>query len=112
MCFLCAAKVTSILSYEKAGIPHFRLSLAPGADARIHARISRSFFCASLGAASMYSLMLAGRFFWGVMISFYRLPTDTPIAFARSLTAVGAQTASANPNLGWSSQTDHKYPAI
>ena len=30
----------------------------------------------------MYSVMLSGRAFLVVMILFYRLPTDTPIAFA------------------------------
>ncbi|HXJ05708.1 MAG TPA: hypothetical protein VNH65_11445, partial [Candidatus Acidoferrum sp.] len=79
--------MTNILSYEKAGIPHFRLSLAPGADERMHALISRSFFRASLGAAPMYSEMLLGRAFFGVMILFYRLTADTPIAFARRPTA-------------------------
>lgn len=34
---------------------HFKLSSAPGADARMAARISFSFFCASFGAAAMYS---------------------------------------------------------
>src|SRR5262249_17320631 len=40
---------------------HFRLSTAPGAAARMHLRISRSFFWASLGAAAMYSSRVEGR---------------------------------------------------
>src|SRR6266850_1236684 len=34
----------------------------------MHARISRSFFCVSLGAALMYSVMLLGGPFWGLII--------------------------------------------
>ena len=48
---LKAANVTRILLWENEGIPHFRLSVAPGAAVRIHARISRSFFRAPVGAA-------------------------------------------------------------
>ena len=55
-----AAKVTRILRWENAGIPHFRLSIAPGADLRIWDRISRSFRRAAGGAESMYSEMLVG----------------------------------------------------
>jgi hypothetical protein len=47
--------------------------LAPGADLRIHARISRSFFRAPLGAALMYSVMLLGNVFLEAMVLFYRL---------------------------------------
>src|SRR5580693_8844733 len=49
-------------------MPHFRLSLAPGAALRIHARISRSFFRAALGASLMYSVMLAGRSFFKFIV--------------------------------------------
>lgn len=68
MCFLNAANVTNIRLYENAGIPHFSPSVAPGAAVRIQACIWRSFFCASLGAASIYSAMVLGRAFFGVMI--------------------------------------------
>ena len=67
MWFLCAANVTRILLYENAGIPHFIPSVAPGAAFRMHDRISRNFFRASFGAASMYSVTLLGRAFEGVM---------------------------------------------
>ncbi len=49
-------------------MPHFRLSFAPGAALRMHARISRNFFCVSLGAAAMYSVISLGRIFWPVIL--------------------------------------------
>ena len=39
---------------------HLRLSVAPGADALIAARISRSFLRVSLGAPLMYSVTVVG----------------------------------------------------
>src|SRR5690348_12839421 len=85
MCCLCAANVTRILLYENAGIPHFIPSVAPGAAFRIHARISRNFFRAAFGAASMYSLTLLGLAFLPVMVSrFYRLCCPAPTLFGSS----------------------------
>ena|SRR5438094_2029616 len=77
MWFLCAANVTRILLYENAGIPHFIPSVAPGAAFRMHARISRSFFRASFGAASMYSVTPVGLDFFAVMV-FYSIDTPVP----------------------------------
>jgi hypothetical protein len=77
----------------KGGHPPLQAFLGPGADARMHARISRSFFWASLGAALMYSVMLLGRAFGGVMILFYRRSSDTPIAFASCLPAAAIECA-------------------
>ena len=54
--------MTNILRYEKAGIPHFKLSSAPGAAFRIHARISRNFSRVCLGAAVTYSANVAPGF--------------------------------------------------
>src|SRR6185295_6156256 len=48
-------------------IPHLSSSRASGAALRMHARISRSFFRASFGAALMYSATVLGRDFFGVM---------------------------------------------
>jgi hypothetical protein len=48
-------------------MPHFKLSLAPGADARTRARISRSFFRDSFGAALIYAVTFVGRAFFGVI---------------------------------------------
>lgn len=64
---LWAAKVTKILRDEKAGMLHFRLSVAPGAAARMHARMSRNFFRASGAAASMYSSIVVGRALFPIM---------------------------------------------
>jgi len=66
---LCAANVTKILRYEKDGITHFKLSVAPGAADRMHSRISRSFARASLGAALMYSVVVFGRAFIGALVA-------------------------------------------
>src|SRR5262245_61957783 len=49
-------------SYEMAGIPHFKLSTARGADAHTHARSCFSFDRASLGDAAMYSATVAAFF--------------------------------------------------
>jgi len=46
---------------RNAGIPHFRPSVASGAALRMQARISRSFSCALLGEAAIYSSMVLGR---------------------------------------------------
>lgn len=47
--------------------------MAPGADLRRHARISRSFSRASLGAALMYSVMVLDRAFLEVTFLFYQV---------------------------------------
>jgi hypothetical protein len=61
-------KAYVVLRYEKDGIPHFRLSVAPGAASRIAARICRNFALASLGAALMYSVVVLGRAFFGAIV--------------------------------------------
>src|ERR671925_948973 len=82
MWLLCAANVTRILSYENAGIPHFKPSVAPGAALRMHSRISRNFFRAASGAASMYSLTLVGLAFFAVMaVHSIDSPPHTPSLF-------------------------------
>ena len=51
---------------------HLMLSFAPGAALRMHARISRSFFRASLGAASMYAEIVIGCGFLVAMVLSYQ----------------------------------------
>ncbi len=68
MCFLNAANVTRMRSYENAGMPHFSDCVAPGAAAAISARISRSFARTTLGSAAMYwATVEMGTFFFFVV---------------------------------------------
>jgi hypothetical protein len=57
-CDLNAVNAKRIRFSSKTGDPHFRVSVAFGATFFRMARISRSFFCASLGAALMYSAIV------------------------------------------------------
>lgn len=50
----------------------------------MHARISRSFFCAALGAALMYSSMVFGRVFFADMNFFGDSASATAIVASRS----------------------------
>src|SRR5947199_10586137 len=59
-CDLNAVYAKRIRFSANTGDPHFRASVAFGATVFRIARISRNFFCASLGAALMYSVTVVG----------------------------------------------------